>query len=123
LYASLMAGLGALTPNLRESSQVTTVIILPLIVPMMFISLLVEDPNGALAVGLSLFPLTSPVGMMTRLAATSVPFWQPVLAAVLLLGTGYLAIRAVAGMFRAQNLLSGQTPNIKLFFMALIGKA
>jgi len=122
VYASLMAGLGALVPNIREASQITTVIIIPLIIPLMFISSLIQAPDGPLSVVLSLFPLTSPVTMMTRLAATTVPFWQTALAAVLLAGTAFLLIKSVARMFRAQNLLSGQSINTKAFFAALLGK-
>jgi ABC-2 type transport system permease protein len=122
LYGSLMAGLGALVPNLREASQATTVIILPMIVPLMLISSLVSDPNGTLAVILSLFPLTSPVTMMTRLAAGKIPFWEPALAAILLAISAYVVIRAVAGMFRAQNLLSGQSFKLKVFFKELFGR-
>ncbi len=122
IYASLMAGLGALAPNLREASQATFMIILPLLVPMMLISILVETPNGALAVFLSLFPLTAPVGMMTRLAATQVPTWQLLVATILSALAAWLILRLVARMFRAQTLLSGQSFNIKQFFGALLGK-
>lgn len=122
VYASLMAGIGALVPNLREGSQLTTIVILPLIVPLMFISTMIQTPNSPLAMVLSIFPLTSPVSMMTRLAATNVPFWQCALALVLLLGTAYLFIRASAGLFRAQNLLSGKSVTAKDFVRALAGK-
>jgi ABC-2 type transport system permease protein len=121
LYGSLMAGLGALVPNLREASQATTVIIIPLIIPLLFINNLINDPNGVLSLVLSLFPLTSPVSMMTRLSATNVPVWQLLLAIALLVGTVYLVIRGVAGMFRAQNLLSGQTFKLGRFFRELFG--
>jgi len=123
LYGSLMAGLGALVPNLREASQATTVIILPLILPLLLINNLISDPNGTLSVILSIFPLTSPVSMMTRLAAADVPIWEPILATLLLVGTVYLVIRAVAGMFRAQNLLSGQSFKISIFFKELLGRS
>lgn len=122
LYASLMAGVGALVPNLREASQATMVLVLPLILPLMLISLLANQPNGLVSVVLSLFPLTSPVAMMTRLSAASVPVWQLLAAVVLLIATAYLTLRAAAGMFRAQNLLSGRSFNMKLFFQALIGR-
>ncbi len=122
LYASLMAGLGALAPNLREASQVTIVVILPLIVPMFLINMLIEDSNGLGSTLLSLFPLTAPVAMMTRLSAGGVPWWQPILAALLLAITAVLVVRAVAGMFRAQALLSGQALNAKTFLKALLGK-
>lgn len=122
VYASLMAGLGALVPNIREASQTTTIVIIPLIIPLMFISSLIQAPNSPLSVVLSLFPLTAPVSMMTRLAATTVPFWQTALAAVLIGLTALFLVRSAAKMFRAQNLLSGQSINTKAFFTALFGK-
>jgi ABC-2 type transport system permease protein len=123
VYASLMAGLGALVPNLREASQATIIVIFPLIIPVALISVLINEPDSILAVILSLFPLTSPVAMMTRLSAGSVPLWQTLLAAVLLAVTAIFVVRAVARMFRAQTILSGQPFSRKLFFNALLGKA
>jgi ABC-2 type transport system permease protein len=123
VYGSLMAAIGALVPNLREASQATTVIMLPMIVPLVFITALIQKPNSALSIGLSLFPLTSPVTMMTRLTAGSVPLWQLLLAVLLLVLTAWFLLHAIAGMFRAQTLLSGQEFNLKLLFKALIGKA
>ena len=122
VYASLMAGVGALAPNLRESSQLTTVIILPMIIPLMFISALIRTPDSPLSTFLSIFPFTSPVSMMTRLSATNVPLWQTLLALVLLAGTAWLLVRASALLFKAQNLLSGQSVSAMGFFKALAGK-
>jgi ABC-2 type transport system permease protein len=124
VYASLMAGLGALAPNLREASQLTFVIMLPLLIPLFFSNnVFAQAPNGAFATGLSLFPLSAPVAMMARLSITGVPWWQPPLAAVLLVLTALLIVRAVSGMFRAQALLSGQGFKPRVFFRALFGKA
>jgi ABC-2 type transport system permease protein len=122
IYASLMAAVGALVPNLREASSATTIIIIPVIIPLLLISSLINTPDGILALVLSLFPLTSPVSMMTRLSATSVPLWQNLLAVSLLLITAFLIIKSVAGMYRAQTLLSGQVFKFQLFIKALMGK-
>jgi ABC-2 type transport system permease protein len=123
VYASLMAGLGALAPNLREASQATFVIMLPLMIPLFLSSSVFMDaPNGSIATVLSLFPLSAPVAMMARLSAGGVPWWQAPLAALLLALTTVLVVRAVAGMFRAQALLSGQAFQLKTFFRALTGK-
>ena len=121
LYASLMAAIGALVPNLREASQATFIVILPLLIPLMSISVLISAPDGGLATTLSLVPFTSPVAMMTRLAAGSVPFWQPLLAAALLAITAILVLRLVAGMYRAQTLLTGQPFSLKRLFNTLVG--
>jgi ABC-2 type transport system permease protein len=122
VYASLMAGLGALVPNLREATQATIVVIFPLIIPIVLLSVLINNPNSALAVLLSLFPLTSPVAMMTRLSAGPVPLWQLLLSAALLAVTAVVVVRSVARMFRAQTILSGQSFSRRLFFNALFGK-
>jgi ABC-2 type transport system permease protein len=122
VYASLMAGIGALVPNLREASQTTTMVIMPMVVPLMLISVLINAPNSPLSVFLSLFPLTAPVSMMTRLSATTVPIWQCLVAAGLLAGTTYFLIGAVAKLFRAQNLLSGASVSAASFLKALISK-
>ena len=121
VYASLMAGVGALVPNLREASQLTTVMIMPMIIPLIFISVMINTPNSPLAIVLSLFPLTAPVSMMTRLAATNVPLWQCVLAAALLAITAWLLVQATARLFRAQNLLSGRSVNMMSFLRLWLG--
>ena len=122
VYASLMAAVGALVPNLRESTQATFVIILPMMIPLMMISVIIDNPNGALAVFFSLFPLTSPITMMTRLAATNVPLWQLLLSIVLLALTAIYINRLVGRLFRAQVLLSGQPFQIRRFLATLTGK-
>lgn len=123
VYASLMAGLGALVPNLRESSQAVIVVIWPLILPMLLIMLFIESPNGPIPIAMSLFPLTSPVAMMTRLAAVNVPWWQLLVAVILLVATAILVVRGVARMFRAQTLLSGQPFSLRRFLRAFAGRA
>ena len=123
VYASLMAAVGALVPNLREASQATFVVIMPMLIPLLTISILIDQPDGTLATVLSIFPLTAPVAMMTRLAGTNVPLWQVLLALLLLAGTVILIVRSVANMFRAQTLLSGQPFNLRRFLSALGGRA
>ncbi|HNT53387.1 MAG TPA: ABC transporter permease [Anaerolineaceae bacterium] len=123
VYASLMAGVGALAPNMRETGAATTIFVMPLVVPMVMINAMVADPNGVLATILSLIPLTAPVAMMTRIAAATVPLWQILLSLGLLVVTAWLIVRGVAGMFRAQVLLSGQKFKIGTFFKAFFGKA
>lgn len=122
VFSGLMAAVGALVPSLREASQMTTFLIIPLIIPLMFINELATNPSGQLAVILSLFPLTSPVAMMARLAATAVPLWQIGLAVLLLAATVVFILRGAAGIFRTQNLLTGKPVNLGVFLRALAGR-
>jgi ABC-2 type transport system permease protein len=122
LYASLMAAIGALVPNLREASQASFLVIFPLLIPLFSIGVLVTSPDGGLATTLSLIPFTAPVAMMTRLAAGEVPIWQLSLATLFLAATVVLVMRAVAGMFRTQTLLTGQSFSVKRLLSALAGR-
>jgi ABC-2 type transport system permease protein len=124
VYGSLLAGLGALTgPNVPGSSTADFVIIWPSFLPLLFWMVTAEDPHGALSVGLSLFPLTAPVGMLLRLVAGDVPLWQTVLSALLMAVTAYAVLRAVARVFRAQLLLTGQTMTAGRFLAVLLRRA
>jgi ABC-2 type transport system permease protein len=51
-----------------------------------------------------------------------VPTWQVILALGLLSISAFFIVRAAAGIFRAQNLLSGQKFNISIFLRALFSK-
>ena len=123
MYGAQMAGLGALVPDLKDARGASFVVLSPLIVVYMFAVGIYAAPDGPLALVMSLFPLTSPVGMIARMTQTTVPLWQSVLAAVLQALTAILIVRLVARLFRAQNLLSGQPFSVKRFFNALLERA
>ena len=122
LYASLMAGVGAMVPNLREASQATSMVIMPMIVPLVMMSNLIQDPNGAFAVALSFIPLTSPVAMLTRMAVDEIPIWQVLLSAGVLILFAVWVIRVISVLFRGQVILAGQPFSRTRFLKALIGK-
>ena len=69
--------LGVLTPTARDANHFVYIAIIPLVVPLLFNSVISQSPNGALAVTLSLVPLTSPIAMVARLGATLVPGGRP----------------------------------------------
>jgi len=109
LYASLMGAIGALSPNAREAGQYTFIIMLPLLLPLWLNFAFINDANGTLATALSLFPLTAPTSMMTRIAAGNVPVWQIILSLFGLAVTTYLLVLFAARFFRADTLLSGRS--------------
>ncbi len=119
LYATIMAGIGVLVPNLKEASQATYVVIIPFLIPLMLVGAIIENPNGLLSTVLSLIPFTAPNTIMTRMAATTVPLWQLLVAIGLLIASILLLLRGVAGMFRAQTLLTGSKFSLGLFIKTL----
>jgi ABC-2 type transport system permease protein len=123
LYASLMAGAGAMVPRMKEAGIASYIAIMPLFFGYVFglMAPLAKASDSAFLVFLSLFPLTSPVVMVMRLTDSVVPLWQLLLSVGLTYLTAYLVLRAVAAMFHAQNLLSGQPFSTKRYFQALVG--
>jgi len=122
VYASLYAGAGALLPDWRQSRQASLLIALPAFIGFEIGLLTTDNPHGALALDASFFPLTAPFVMVKRLVVGGLPWWQPLVAAALMILSTPLIVRAVASMFHAQNLLSGQPFSIKRYFRALLGR-
>ena len=120
LYGSLMAGIGAMAPNLREGNSSSFILTLPLIFIFLIINQLIGEPNSFLSVFLSIFPLTSSVVMMTRLAIGSVPIWQLALSFGVLTATVYLVVRGVSNLFSSQTLLTGEKFKLSTFFRTIV---
>jgi ABC-2 type transport system permease protein len=125
LYASLMAGAGALVPKMKEAGIANFIAMIPLFFGYVFglMAPLAEATGSAFLVFLSIFPLTSPVVMVMRLTDGSVPLWQLLLSVGLLFVTAYFVQQMVAAMFHAQNLLSGQSFSVRRYLQALAGRA
>lgn len=106
LYASALGAIGALAPTAREGTQFTFIMLLPLLIPVWLNNVFTQSPNGGLATFLSLFPLTAPTSMVTRLVTGGVPAWQPAVGLLGLAATTYLFVLLSARFFRADTLLS-----------------
>jgi ABC-2 type transport system permease protein len=65
------------------------------------------------AVFLSIFPLTAPSSMMTRLTTGNVPIWQILISLIGLAITAYFFVALSARLFRADNLLSSESFSLK----------
>ncbi|MBN1262261.1 MAG: ABC transporter permease [Anaerolineae bacterium] len=113
VFASLLGALGALAPTAREGSQFTIFVLMPLMIPLFFQSIFVEAPNGGLVTFLSIFPLTAPVSMVTRMTAVRVPLWQTLLSLGLLAATAYGLVLLAARFFRADTLLSDASLSVQ----------
>lgn len=122
VYASIMAGVGAFVPNIKEASQATFYVIMPLLIPLILVGVITEEPNAVLPTVLSLIPFTAPTTILTRMAISPVPLWQLFVAIILLILTIFILIRAVAGMFKAQILLTGKEFNLGSYIKTLVGQ-
>jgi ABC-2 type transport system permease protein len=113
LFGSFMAAIGAMSTSVRESQNFVVVVTLPAAVPFFFLSLFAEEPNGTLALVLSMFPLTAPLSMTMRVAVTDVPAGQLALSLLLLVLGVMSAIWLAGRMFRVNTLLAGNMPRLR----------
>ena len=113
LFGSLMAAIGALVNNSRESQNYVTFVTLPAVVPFFFISIFAEEPNSTLAVIFSLIPLTAPLSMSMRVSVTDVPLPQLAASLALLVVAVILAVWLAARLFRVNMLMTGNIPKLR----------
>ena len=113
LLSSVMAGIGVVIGSEQESRQFSAIFSLVLVIPFFLISSFITDPNGAVVIFLTLFPLTSPISMILRMGFSAVPLWQFVASVIILLLTGLVVAWASARIFRWALLLYGKRPGLR----------
>lgn len=118
IYSSIYAAIGAAVDNETDTQQFIFPIILPLMLAIYigFFSVF-SNPHGPIAVGFSLFPLTSPIVMLMRLPGGvgegGVPIWQLLLSIVLLILTFLAIVWLAAKIYRVGILMYGKKPTYK----------
>lgn len=113
LFAGFYSVLSAILNSMREGQQYTVLLILPFTVPLYVMPLIATQPDGGLAVALSIFPLTSPLAMIARLVSSTVPPAEILISVVLLALMVVAVIWLAARIFRVGILLAGQSPKLR----------
>ena len=108
MISALMAAVGATVTEASEGQQVMGMFTMPLYLPYFLVAVLMENPNGPLAVGLSLFPLTAPLTISIRAGFAVVPTWQMVLTISILIASAAGALWFAGKAFRLGMLRYGQ---------------
>lgn len=112
LFASMMGAVGAISGSMRESQQLIPIFTFPAIAPMLFMQVLITEPDGMLSMFFSMFPLTSPVAMLIRMGVSDVPIYQIAISLFILIVSVYFVIIASARLFRVGLLMYGKRPAI-----------
>ena len=108
LYSALFAAVGSAVDQESDAQSLQTPVILPIMLPVLFLGVVAAEPDSALAVGLSLFPLSSPILMVVRMAVTDVPAWQIALSLALLAAAFVGVIALAARIYRVGILMYGK---------------
>jgi ABC-2 type transport system permease protein len=111
-YSALFAAVGSLVnEDPTDVQSLTFPVTLPIIIGLMIMISVVQNPDSQLAVWGSIIPFTSPIVMMARLpygVPGTVPYWQLGLSVILLIA-GFLGMTWMAGkIYRTGILMYGK---------------
>jgi ABC-2 type transport system permease protein len=113
IYASMFAAIGsAVDEDLGEAQQFMLPIMIPVILGFIIAMSSIENPNSSIAVFGSIFPLTSPVVMPTRLPFDP-PAWQVALSLILLILSTLFFVWLSARIYRVGILMYGKKVTFK----------
>ncbi|MEY4650456.1 MAG: hypothetical protein RJA06_529, partial [Bacteroidota bacterium] len=108
-YGALFAAVGAAVDSETDTQQFMLPLTLPLVLTFILSTSIIENPNGPVAVALSLIPFSAPIAMMIRLPF-GVP-WYELAASMSLMVLGFLGtVWVAARIYRIGILSYGKKP-------------
>jgi ABC-2 type transport system permease protein len=113
-YGALFGAIGSAVDNDTDTQQFMMPVTMPLVLTFVVSqAVLTTNPNGQVAVWMSMIPFTSPIAMMMRLPFGGVPAWQLATSMVLLV-LGFIFTTWLAGrIYRVGILMYGKKVNYR----------
>jgi len=110
LYGSMYLAIGAACTELKDAQSLMMPVVMMSVFPMMMIAPIIKAPSSNFAVGMSLFPPSTPFIMLLRLGMhPAPPIWQVALSIVLCASFCALMVFAAGKIFRVGLLAQGKT--------------
>jgi ABC-2 type transport system permease protein len=113
LYGTLYAGVGAAFDTEQDAQNFQGVITVFLIIPLVLIVQIMNQPDSNLAVALSLFPFFTPILMFLRMTLTQVPAIQLAASVAIMLSTILVMAWLVGKIYRVGILMHGSKPKFR----------
>ena len=113
LYGSLFAAVGSAVDSEVDSQQFMLPVTLPLIISIVTLGAVLNEPHGPVAFWMSMIPFTAPVVMMMRIPF-GVPLWQLLLSISLLIGGFIFTVWFASRIYRVGILMHGTKVNYKV---------
>jgi ABC-2 type transport system permease protein len=111
LLSAILVGIGSVCNSLKEAQNLMAPVTIIMIVPLVAMVPIGQDPNGTIAKVLSYIPPFTPFVMMNR-AAGPPSMMEYVITTLLLLVSIMIALWAAAKVFRIGILMTGKPPKI-----------
>ncbi|MCP4896854.1 MAG: ABC transporter permease [bacterium] len=113
LYGTLYAGVGAAFDTEQEAQNFQGAITVFLVIPLLLIMQILNDPSGTVAVVMSLVPFFTPILMFLRMTLVQVPAIQIIASLVIMIGSIIGATWIVGKIYRIGILMHGSKPKLK----------
>lgn len=110
LYASLYAAAGSAVDSVQDSQQFNTIIMMPIILAIIVMMSVFNDPNSPIAFWASMIPFTSPIVMIARIPF-GIPTWEVVVSLVVLYLSFILTTWLSAKIYRIGIFMHGKRPS------------
>lgn len=110
LYAALYAAAGSAVDSVQEGQQYNTLIMMPIILSIIVMMTIFNDPNSPIAFWASMVPLTSPIVMIARIPF-GIPWWEVVVSLVMLYATFVGVVWLASRIFRVGIFMHGKRPS------------
>ena len=123
MVAAAMGAVGATASDAREAQQIGGLFTLPIVIPFWFVTAIMFNPNGAISVGMSMFPLTAPIALPLRAVFTTVPVWQIIITLSVLVLLAVFAVWLAGRTFRLGMLRYGKKVSFREIFRPQPGQA
>jgi ABC-2 type transport system permease protein len=112
LYSSLFAAVGSAGDSETDAQQFMLPVTMPLILSIIMVQNIIQEPNSNMAFWFSIVPFTAPVCMMARLPS-GVPTWELILSMFLMI-VGFVSTTWVAArIYRIGILMYGKKVSFK----------
>ncbi len=111
-YASMYAAIGSAVDTPQDAAQFNGIIMMPIIVAIMVMMSVMNDPNSELVFWCSMIPFTSPIVMMARIPF-GIPVWEIAVSIVVLYISFLLMTWVAARIFRVGVYMHGKKPSWK----------
>ena len=122
LIAGLMTAIGAIMPDQQQGQQIAGLLNMMFFIPYFLAAILFTNPNGPLAVALTLFPTTAFTAITVRWGMTTIPTWQLAASWVILVVSAIFCVVFASQIFRVGMLTYGQRLDMRGIRAALGGR-
>jgi ABC-2 type transport system permease protein len=112
-YASIFAAIGAMVSNEQEAQQAQTPVMMILIVPMLCVQLVANDPRGMVAEVLTQIPISAAVLMPMRWSLGGASTASLLISMTILALSTWLVSLLAARIYRVGILMYGKRPSLR----------